>query len=339
MTTRLSSQNWNELWNESIYNGSITEHLDNGDRIQQGYLGDLCQVYDRRVQLRNGLCIRIYNYKPLKKLVKSSHYSTHSHFVLSFFEEGNVNTTLHQISDDVAECAGKNYLCYHSGLRETEEWQAGQKILRVQVWVEPQDLLTTFGRESVAQLSPELQSLVAGNKQQPYYYLGTTTLQMQQAIQQIFNCPYQGLLKQMHLESRALDLVKLRFAQFMEDSRQTSSKTRFQKHDIDRIYWAKDILIANFNNPPSLTELARQVGLNDCTLKRGFREVFGTTAFGYLRDYRLEQSRLLLLENQLSITAIAHQVGYTNRCAFGTAFRKKFGISPKNFQRTRTFFT
>ena len=336
MTTRLSSQDWDELWNESVHKGSITKHSDGGDRIQQGCVEDLCQVYDRRVQLHNGLRLRIYNYEPLDTLIKSSQYSTHLHFVLSFFIKGNVNTTLNPIVNDVAECPGKNYLCCHSGARETEEWQVGQKIFRVHVSVKPQALLATFGTELIEQLAPDLQSLIIGNKQQPYYYLGTTTPQMQQAIQQILNCPYQGLLKQMHLESRALDLIKLRFAQFMEDGQQTLDKTRLQKDNVDRIHWAKDILIANFNNPPSLTELARQVGLNDCILKRGFREVFGTTAFGYLRDYRLGQAQLLLLENQLSITAIAHQVGYTNRCAFGRAFRKKFGVTPKSLYKNRS---
>ena len=339
MTTRLSQQNLDELWDEGIQKGSITRHSDNGDRIDRGYLEDLCQVYDRQVQLRNGLCIHVYNHKPLDTLIISEHLhcSTNSGFALSFFVTGDVNTTLHPIVDDVAECAGKNYLCCHSGVLETEEWRAGQKILRVRIGGEPQHLFKTFGRELVEQLSPELQSLVTRTELQPYYYLGTTTLQMQQAVRQILNCPYQSLMKQIYLESKALELIALRFAQFMEDSRQTSSKTRLKKEDIDRIHWAKDILTNNITNPPSLVELARQVGINDYKLKQGFQQVFGTTAFGYLHHHRLEQARLLLLKNQLSIAETAYKVGYTNPCAFSKAFRKKFGVNPKSYQRTNFF--
>jgi len=86
------------------------------------------------------------------------------------------------------------------------------------------------------------------------------------------------------------------------------------------------------DSPPTLTDLARQVGINDCTLKRRFRQVFGTTVFGYLHNYRMEQARTLLLENQLTIAAIAHRVGYNNLCAFSTAFRKKFGMSPREMR-------
>lgn len=95
---------------------------------------------------------------------------------------------------------------------------------------------------------------------------------------------------------------------------------------------AKDILNANFDNPPSLTELARQVGLNDCTLKRGFREVFGTTAFGYLHDYRLEQALQLLQERHLNISEIARKVGFASYTSLSKGFRRKYGVSPKQYQ-------
>ncbi len=101
--------------------------------------------------------------------------------------------------------------------------------------------------------------------------------------------------------------------------------------DVDRIYQARDILLQCLDNPPSLIELARQVGLNDCTLKRGFRQVFGTTAFGYLHNYRLEQARQLLEERRLNISEIAQAIGFANRSHFASAFRKKFGITPKKY--------
>lgn len=85
------------------------------------------------------------------------------------------------------------------------------------------------------------------------------------------------------------------------------------------------------DQPPSLINLARQVGLNDCTLKRGFRQVFGKTAFGYLHDYRLEQARQLLQERELNISEVAHTIGFASRSYFAAAFRKKFGVSPRDY--------
>lgn len=102
--------------------------------------------------------------------------------------------------------------------------------------------------------------------------------------------------------------------------------------DLDRLHQAQEILLHDLENPPSLTELAQQVGLNDYKLKSGFRQVFGTTVFGYLHQQRMQSARNLLISTDLNITEIANQVGYTSLSAFSTAFKKFFGISPSRFR-------
>ncbi|NJO76953.1 MAG: helix-turn-helix transcriptional regulator, partial [Leptolyngbyaceae cyanobacterium RM1_406_9] len=112
----------------------------------------------------------------------------------------------------------------------------------------------------------------------------------------------------------------------------SESKTFLKQDDIERLHHAKEILIAQFNHPPSILSLARQVGLNDFKLKQGFRQVFGNTVFGYLRDYRLEQAHLLLLEGQMNVQQVARALGYTHSGYFAKAFKQKFGVSPKTYQ-------
>jgi AraC family transcriptional regulator, transcriptional activator of the genes for pyochelin and ferripyochelin receptors len=87
-------------------------------------------------------------------------------------------------------------------------------------------------------------------------------------------------------------------------------------------------LLQDLENPPSLLELAKLVGLNDYKLKSGFRHVFGTTVFGYLHQQRMQQAYRLLTTSDLTVTEVANQVGYTSLSAFSTAFKKFFGISP-----------
>jgi AraC-like DNA-binding protein len=105
--------------------------------------------------------------------------------------------------------------------------------------------------------------------------------------------------------------------------------------DLDRLHQAKEILLQDLENPPSLLELAQQVGLNDYKLKSGFRQVFGTTVFGYLHRHRMQQAYFLLQTCDLSVTEVADRVGYTSLSAFSTAFKKFFGISP-NSVKTRS---
>ena len=92
---------------------------------------------------------------------------------------------------------------------------------------------------------------------------------------------------------------------------------------------ARDILIRNLDDPPSLLSLAKQTGINSFKLKQGFRQVFNTTVFGYLYAYRMEEARRLLGLGELSVTQVAQTVGYSHPGKFAAAFKKKFGITPK----------
>ncbi|MEM9508021.1 MAG: hypothetical protein AAGA16_10095 [Cyanobacteria bacterium P01_E01_bin.35] len=93
------------------------------------------------------------------------------------------------------------------------------------------------------------------------------TPSMRSALRQIINYPFQGKTKQIYLESKCLELITLKLEQLKYSDRPTEKLVTLKSDDIDRIHLAKEILTANFDNPPSLSELTRQVVLNDCTLK------------------------------------------------------------------------
>jgi AraC-like DNA-binding protein len=85
-------------------------------------------------------------------------------------------------------------------------------------------------------------------------------------------------------------------------------------------------------NPPFLLELARQVGLNEKKLNLGFKQVFGTTVFDYLRTYRLEKAKQLLNEGKMNVTEVAFGVGYLHHSTFSRSFTRHFGISPMAYR-------
>lgn len=140
----------------------------------------------------------------------------------------------------------------------------------------------------------------------------------------------------MYLEGKVLELAALQFSQFTEADNHLHNEATLKADDIERLHQAKEILIGQINDPPSILGLARQVGLNDCKLKQGFRQVFGTTVFGYLREHRLEQARLLLIEGELSVQQVARAIGYAHPGYFATAFKRRFGVSPKAYQLGET---
>ncbi|WP_202925163.1 helix-turn-helix transcriptional regulator [Myxacorys almedinensis] len=97
---------------------------------------------------------------------------------------------------------------------------------------------------------------------------------------------------------------------------------------IARIYHAKEILHSRLEQPPALLDLARQVGVSDRTLRRGFREVFGTTVVGYLTQQRMKQAELLLRERTCTVAEVANQFGYAHLGHFAAGFKRQFGMTP-----------
>jgi len=88
------------------------------------------------------------------------------------------------------------------------------------------------------------------------------------------------------------------------------------------------------NNPPSLADLAKEVGLNIKKLKTGFKEFYGVPVFTFLLNYKMELGKTLLQEQQLNVNEIASHLGYSTSSHFIAAFKRKFGITPKQFAKS-----
>lgn len=100
-----------------------------------------------------------------------------------------------------------------------------------------------------------------------------------------------------------------------------------------KIKQAKDIVIAEMASPPSLDELSKKVGLNIKKLKMGFKDLYGMPVFTFLFHYKMEHAKKLLSQNENNVNEVALQVGYSTSSHFIVAFKKKFGITPKQFTK------
>lgn len=237
--------------------------------------------------------------------------------------------------------AGQNFVEWGTTL-ESETWvsetSADEPILKVDISLESYTKqLKNFVTGDLNRFPTELQQLVEGDDSVYYGEIGTVTPAMRLAVEQILYCPYQGMTKQIYLESKCLELIALKIEQLAETKlSSTSDAIRLKSDDIDRIYHARNIIVNKLHNPPSLSELAKQVELNECTLKRGFRQVFNTTVFGYLHHVRMQQAYQLLVAGHANVTEAARAVGYASTTSFSAAFRKKFGTKPCAYRRSRS---
>lgn len=134
-----------------------------------------------------------------------------------------------------------------------------------------------------------------------------------------------GPSRQLFLEARGLELLAAIIDELNDGCPQSSPLCRSDRERIER---ARHLLKQRMVAPPSLLELARSVGINECKLKSGFRTMFGNSVFSYLRAERMEEARRLLVQRDGSVTEVAVRVGYANPSKFAAAFRKHFGFPP-----------
>ncbi len=146
---------------------------------------------------------------------------------------------------------------------------------------------------------------------------------------QVLECSLASPVREIFLKSKALELLACCLTVLEKDPRPgRDCPCRLREGERERIRQARDILVSDLENPPSLEQLAARVGLNATKLKRGFRHMFGTSVFDYFRSYRLETARRILEKEEISVTEVAMMVGYSNIGHFCAAFKKQFGVNP-----------
>ncbi|MDF5734679.1 MULTISPECIES: helix-turn-helix transcriptional regulator [unclassified Nostoc] len=308
------------LYQADIIQNNILDSFDITRKYQFG------EGYWQQIQLRDGISLDISNYQQPKSLILKCHERKHP-LEFRFF------ILVESEFKDLEFKTGEYFLSGSGMASECDVFEAkSQRIVEVAVHIHP-NAFRYFTENTSGKLPTELEHLIRRWDQPTYERYGTQTPAMQIAVQQILQCPYQGFTKQIYLEGKIWELVAMVVDQEVQINQGCLQINPLKPSDIDCIYDVREILLKHLDNPPSLIELARQVGLNDCTMKQGFKQVFGTTVFGYLHHCRMELAYKLLIERNMNVTEVARTVGYASLPSFSNAFRKKFGVSPKSCQR------
>lgn len=140
---------------------------------------------------------------------------------------------------------------------------------------------------------------------------------------------------QRRLEQR-LEAYEIRYGSLKEGNAATTEvEWQGANPRIARLYKARQIIMANLLDPPTLAEIAREVGTNTTTLSKEFQALFGFSVMAYAREQRLQRARRMLEKSEKPINVIAHDVGYRHDSDFVTAFKRRFGLTPRSYRQSR----
>lgn len=174
------------------------------------------------------------------------------------------------------------------------------------------------------------QAVATRNKAQLFQKPIYIDLAIQTCLQQMQACTLSPRLQRTFFRAKALELMALQADAY---HRLHHPKPQFVRTDYDRerIVFARDYLQQHMAHPPSLTKLALIAGINEFKLKRGFKELFGNTVFGYLADLRLALAQSELMDGRKTVTEIAFDLGYASLQHFSSSFKKRYGLTPSAF--------
>jgi AraC-like DNA-binding protein len=150
-------------------------------------------------------------------------------------------------------------------------------------------------------------------------------------LQSLFNHKYSDVLENIFLNSQIQFLLVYSLdCLFGEGDRDKVYQCKFLEDERGRetIAKARELLLKHIGDPITIKELARKVATNECYLKKGFKEMFGTTIFDFYQGQRMEHAKYLLYDKGLSVTDVSSLLGYSSISHFSTAFKKHTGLKP-----------
>ena len=155
--------------------------------------------------------------------------------------------------------------------------------------------------------------------------------QLFQICEQIKSCRLTGLELQLYIQGKGLESLSLILDYIYKHKRK--AVVQLSAADRAALKKAQEILNRTMKNPPSIKELAGYIGVNQQKLMTGFKQMTGTSVYGYLRRIRMEKASELLKDTELTVALIAKEVGYHGDGHFQKAFTSLFGATPSKFRK------
>lgn len=152
-------------------------------------------------------------------------------------------------------------------------------------------------------------------------------------LEQVLNSEYEESLANIFIHAQTQILLLYSMECMLEDKVEAEALTftcKFLSNETDRekVTRARELLLENLGDPITIKELSKKVAMNECYLKKGFKEMFGTTIFDFYQNERMNHARHLLYERGLSVTEVSMMLGYSSISHFSTAFKKQTGLKP-----------
>jgi AraC-like DNA-binding protein len=157
---------------------------------------------------------------------------------------------------------------------------------------------------------------------------------IQQLVSNIFDtCETEPSYKELRVKAYGIELLTRITALFDYRKNIPYKESIRNKHDMDVLFKISRRLIADFEEEcATIQSLSAEFGLSETKLKNNFKSFFGKPIHQYYQQERMNYAKLLL-ENGANVSETGYKIGYVNLSKFTLAYKKVFGISPKESKK------
>lgn len=141
--------------------------------------------------------------------------------------------------------------------------------------------------------------------------------------------PMAGELLTLYKNTHAFDILCQACATLVTEGESRAQPAAFNRQQSERI---RDYVLAHLHEDLSLSDIARAIGTSTSSVQRHFKDFFNMTVSDFIRNERLEIARDALERQGIPISQAAYLAGYNNPSSFTTAFKRRYGQSPKYYR-------
>lgn len=279
---------------------------------------------ERFIEIEEGLCIlSIQNESDFKECI--THHIGADFIQFHFCVKGEIKFNFNEGRYAMTIKEDSSLLLYNPERDLPINLEAMPQSWSVSILISIKKLHTLFSAEA-----NYIDFLTEDNRDKKYYKEVAVSPAMAVILSQILNFNLHPSVRKIYLKGKAYELIGLYFNRPAEaDIEQCPFLD--DEDNVKKIKLAKSIILQRMTEPPTLQALADEVGLSLKKLKEGFKEIYGDTVFSFLFDYKMDYARKLLENGKHNVNEVGLSIGYSTASHFISAFKKKFGTTPKKY--------
>ncbi len=283
--------------------------------------------------IRSGMLVSVFD-ASLSHDFSFSYRKENRHIDFGFFLEGVFENDLKNTSVgrlNLTNRAGEGGVGFLHETRGTVTIPADRNIRVIHVHVLPEVLLAMLG-EDLNVVQPQLRRVLEGSMEKDFFTRNSMSPLVQASANELFLRVRKNFGVRMYLEGKTLEMLALFLTQ--NGRLDSGAVGTLGSRERDIVHAIRDELEKHFAAPPTLAEISAKFGMGIPKIQAGFKNMFGMSVFGFVKEFKLQKARMLFEEGDMNVSEVAWAIGYINLSHFSTAYRKRFGVLPKAYLKS-----